>query len=633
MKPIFTTLFILFSISIFSQEIAYSSFLIPKELIENANSVVRNQEIEIEIVSRKEMIIKKKKVITVFNNKGINNIDAIEFYDKTTKVKDIEAIIYNSFGKELKKIKRKDFVDQSIADGFSIYRDDRKLFLDYTPTEFPFTIVYNSEIETSNTAFIPSWFPIDDYYESVEKSSIRIKFSSELGFKYKEKNFIENVILKQENANEISFITTNLVAEKYEELSPSFTNTNPSVMFGLDLFNLEGLDGSAKSWNEFGNWYYSNLLSDNNEVSIQTQNKIKELVQGIENPIEKARIIYKYVQDKTRYVSIQLGIGGWKPMMATDVDRLGYGDCKALTNYTRVLLKSVGIESYCTLIYGGKTIKNIEENFVSTQGNHMILAIPNNNNYTFLECTSQTSPFGFQGDFTDDRYALIVKPEGGEIVKTNNYNNEKSKQITKGNYSINEEGSINASLYRTSTGNQYDNYYFLERATAEEIDKYYKYYFNWINNLKIEKVNFKNNNEDIIFNEELDFRAINYVNISGNLFMFPLNAFTQNTYLPAKYRNRKSPFEIPKEYQENDEIEISLPSGFSIDSKPDNFELNNKFGTYKIEISIKNPTTIIYKRFLSIKKGEYENLEYENYTKFQEQINKYDNAKIVLIKK
>lgn len=633
MKPIFTTLFILFSISGFSQEIAYSSFLIPKEFVENANSVVRNQEIEIEIVSRKEMIIKKKKIITVFNNKGINNIDAIEFYDKTTKIKDIEAIIYNSFGNELKKIKRKDFVDQSIADGFSIYSDDRKLFLDYTPTEFPFTIVYNSEVSTSNTAFIPAWFPIDDYYESVEKSSIHIKYPSELGFKYKEKNFKEKAILKQENANEISFSASNLIAEKPEELSPSFTNTSPSVMFGLDLFNLEGLEGSAKSWNEFGKWRYSSLLSDNEEVSIQTQNKIKELVQGIENSFEKAQIIYKYVQDKTRYVSIQLGIGGWKPMMATDVDRLGYGDCKALTNYTRVLLKSVGIESYYTVIYGGETIENFEQDFVSMQGNHIILAIPNKDSYTFLECTSQTSPFGFQGDFTDDRYALIVKPEGGEIVKTNNYNDGKSKQITKGNYSINEEGTINASLYRTSTGIQYDNCYFLERATAEEIDKYYKTNFNWINNIKIEKSNFKNNKVEIIFNEELDFNAVNYANISGNLFMFPLSAFTQNTYLPAKYRNRKQPFEIPKEYQENDEIEISLPSGFSIDSKPDNFELNNKFGIYKIEISIKNLTTIIYKRFLSIKKGEYENLEYENYRKFQEQINKYDNAKIVLIKK
>jgi hypothetical protein len=54
-------------------------------------------------------------------------------------------------------------------------------------------------------------------------------------------------------------------------------------------------------------------------------------------PIMKAKLIYDYVQQKSRYVSIQVGIGGWKPMDASDVDRLGYGDCKGLTNYTKAL--------------------------------------------------------------------------------------------------------------------------------------------------------------------------------------------------------------------------------------------------------------------------------------------------------
>jgi hypothetical protein len=30
----------------------------------------------------------------------------------------------------------------------------------------------------------------------------------------------------------------------------------------------------------------------------------------------KAKLIYDYVQQKSRYVSIQVGIGGWKPMDA-----------------------------------------------------------------------------------------------------------------------------------------------------------------------------------------------------------------------------------------------------------------------------------------------------------------------------
>jgi transglutaminase-like putative cysteine protease len=69
----------------------------------------------------------------------------------------------------------------------------------------------------------------------------------------------------------------------------------------------------------------------------ETKAKMRALIGDEKNPIMKAKLIYDYVQQKSRYVSIQVGIGGWKPMDASDVDRLGYGDCKGLTNYTKAL--------------------------------------------------------------------------------------------------------------------------------------------------------------------------------------------------------------------------------------------------------------------------------------------------------
>ena len=163
------------------------------------------------------------------------------------------------------------------------------------------------------------------------------------------------------------------------------------------------------------------------------------------------------MQKKSRYVNIAVGIGGWKPMLASDVDRLGYGDCKALSNYTRALLEVVDVPSYNTILYGNRYKSDIQSDFVSMQGNHMILAIPHGNHYTWLECTSQDDPFGYQGTFTDDRNVLIIKPEGGEIVRTKIYEDVGNTQKDKGSYTIDENGHFSASVIISSEGSQYSS--------------------------------------------------------------------------------------------------------------------------------------------------------------------------------
>ena len=71
------------------------------------------------------------------------------------------------------------------------------------------------------------------------------------------------------------------------------------------------------------------------DVPLETAAYIKEITGNISDPKAKAQKIYEYMQHKTHYVSIQIGIGGYQPFTASEVDKDGYGDCKALCNYTR----------------------------------------------------------------------------------------------------------------------------------------------------------------------------------------------------------------------------------------------------------------------------------------------------------
>ena len=634
MKFIFVSVFVfLFSTVMVAQKINNDLFLFPENLRENANSIVINQSIDIEINSRKSFTIKKHKVVRVLNELGLKNVDAIEYYDSSTKIKMIDATMYNAFGKVIKSFKQKDFKDQSVADGFSVITENRMVFLDYTPTEYPFTLVYDSEVVDDNTAFIPAWIPIDDPYEGVLKSTIKISYPDDLGFKFKEQNFEGYSIVKKEEQGVILYTLENAPAIKYEDLTPSFPKIVPKVVFGLEKFSLKGVEGTATNWQDFGKWVYANLLSDTEEIKPETIEKIKLLIGDEKDPVKKAKTIYKYVQDKTRYVSVQLGIGGWKPMLAKDVDRLGYGDCKALSNYTRSLLKAFDVPTFYTIIYAGNSKNDIQNDFVSMQGNHAILALPNQDKLTFLECTSQTSPFGFEGDFTDDRYALIVKPDGGEIVKTTSYLEKDNNQKMNSSYTVSEDGRITCAIEIKSKGVAYDNSYHIEKEPAEKIKEHYKEVFGNLLNLTINNYSFENDKENILFTEKIQCSATNYSSVNNNTIIFPLNAFNQYSVVPQRYRTRNNPFEISRGFFDEDEIQISLPENYVIDAKPNNFVLKDKYGEYNAEIVVVSPTKIIYKRSFLLKKGYYDKSEYENFRKFIEQIAKADNSKIALIKK
>lgn len=622
---LFTTILFNFSSA---QEVSYVA-IYPDSLKENSNAIIKENLVEIEILSFNKMNIKKKRVVTVFNEIGLEHMNASEYFDNSTSIKNIEAKVYNAFGAELKKFKRKDFKENSISAG-SIITDNRILYLDYIPTQYPFTFVYESEITSSNTAFIPSWYPIEDFFVSIVNSKMIVKYSDNVKLKYKEFNEDDRVIKRIEN-NHLEFEINNCVAFKGEQLSPSVYKFMPYVLLALDEFEIEGVKGYAKDWSTFGKWMYSNLLSSTEEIPETTKQKIQSLVGQEKNPLEIAKIIYKFVQDRTRYVSIQLGIGGWKPMLAKDVDRLGYGDCKALTNYTRSLLKAFNVPSYYAVVYGDRTKRNIHQDFVSMQGNHVILGIPSDNEIHWLECTSQTQPFGFQGGFTDDRNVLIIGEDKVEIVKTKSFVNESNSQLTKAKIKFTENGSIYCEVNIKSKGIEFDEKYFLASETSDNKLKYYKNRFSQINNLKIVKNELLVDKTKIELEEILNLKAEDFIKKTGERIILPINILNQILFIPQKYKQRNNPFEIERGYEFVDEIEIEIPQGYKIEAMTEGYELNSKYGSYKSKLENLNGK-LFFKRNFLLKNGYYLKTEYNTYRDFREQIAKNENIKIVLIK-
>lgn len=610
----------------------FSYLTIPKDLTKQANAVIRKDSTSVEVTGVNKMRVYSEFTITVLNELGSKYAQAVEFYDKNTRVKNQEAYIYDGFGNQIEKFKRGDFEDISAISSGDLYTDNRYKYLEYTPTEYPYTLHYISEVETTETAFIQPWFPVPGRYIGVEQSIYNFKNLAGIPFRHKEVNFDGYDIEKQVSESGILYSFSNIQAIPDEELSPNLEYLVPGVRIALNRFSLVNVTGEADNWKDFGKWQHENLISGLDELPQSTRDEISKLVAGVPNEKEKVKLIYDYVQNKTRYISVQLGIGGWKPYPASDVDKLGYGDCKGLTNYTKALLASQGINAYYSVVHAGSSKKNIESDFAAMQGNHVILNVPLEGEEIWLECTSQTMPFNFLGDFTDDRDVLVVGEGGGEIKRTPAYLNEDNLQSSKGTFMVSEDGAFSGTVEIRSLGYQYDRAFVLEDMDNSERDKHFKSYWDSHKELNIREAVLNNDRDSIVFTQKVTMSSENYVSFVNEKFIFRPNAFNANNYIPKKYKNRRHPFILNRGYKDVDQYTFTVPEGYTPDFLPEPVELETKFGKYSASVVAGEGSEYHYYRELIIFDGIFPADEYESYRAFRRKIKKNDNTKVVFVK-
>ncbi|MDC6365823.1 MULTISPECIES: DUF3857 domain-containing protein [Flavobacteriaceae] len=627
----FTVLFFFLSLHFaFSQNYSYNT--IPEELLKNADAVVRLDQMNVLVSAQNLMVVSSKRVVTVMNEKGDKYVHAYAFYDKKNKINTLEAKIFDKQGKEIKKIKKKGFFDQSAVSGGTLYSDSRVMYMRYTPTEYPYTVEFVKEYSTPNTAFSPPWNFFDGYRVSVEKSEYSFTVKCGIPFRHKESNFESFPIEMQLSSTKVQYIGTHLLAFKNEPLSPSLSEFAPNVKIALDKFHLEGIDGAAKNWEEFGRWIYDKLIVGRDRLNPATVEEVGALVKDVSDPLEKIRKVYEYVQDNTRYISVQLGIGGWMPISADEVDRVKYGDCKGLTNYTMALLKSVGIPSYYTVLYAGRQRRDMDADFTSMQGNHAFLNIPMESGDIWLECTSQITPVNHLGTFTDNRNVLKITPDGGELVRTKKYSDQENYQQTKADFFVDVDGSAKGKIVILSKGTQYNQKFRMPSKSTLEQEEFYKNYWDYVNNLSIGEIQFKNDKRKIEFIEEIEVSVENYLSITDEKLLFSPNIANRNLAVPDRSRNRQRDLEISRGYLDEDEFIIHLPQDYQPEALIQPIHIETKFGSYDVVLEQLEPGILVYKRSLLVKSGRYPKEDYVSYRDFKRKVAKYDNSRIILTK-
>ncbi len=612
----------------------YNVANISPAILKQANAVIRNRDIKVKVMSPTEIYTYEKVAVTVMDDKGADAGRIEEYYDKLVTIEEIKATLYDRAGKEIKRAKRRDMQDIAVyGEGFVV--DTRYKSFDFHYANYPYTVEYEIERRVSSFFFILDWELQPDYNCAVEHVTLEMNYPAGQDIKYKLYHIAEQPQLKTVGEQTVFSITVaNLPATKRDAFAVRETYPLPAVVFSTNKLEMGGVAGTMQNWNGFGKFYYD-LNKERDVLPEERKATVHQLTDTCRSAREKVDVLYRYLQKYTRYVSIQLGIGGWQTLDAAFVSKTGYGDCKALSNYMMALLKEAGIPAYQALVYAGRSnAVQMDPDLASNVFNHVILCVPIQKDTVWLECTSGELPAGYLSDFTHDRHVLLITPSGGTVVRTPHYSFADNKVVRKVQLKMKESGELTGGAAIMQCGSfGYKADIILRTGTSRDKEKLLNGIFN-LPAYKVEKheYNIQSVRKLPTVNETLHINGTSVVTNSGKRIFFDpvITDINIATLIPDE--NRVKPFSIREGYEIVDTTVITLEGKYEAEHLPKTITVKHPFGEYEYTPSFENGNTLtVIRRYRQID-GVYQPELYSQFVKFANNAGRV-TEKVVLVKK
>lgn len=629
--PLFLVIAICISAGVQAADPKYPVSKIPENLKTGANVVKRIENIEFTIVNTGSTIYKYHYALTILNRFGDKHAGFKTFYDKLSKIVSIDANLYDANGNLIKKLKTKDITDLSAVSDNNLMDDSRVKLHNFNYNSYPYTVEYIVEERFNNTFHFPGWAPQPDENYSVEESSYTIICPENYTVRYREFNYPGEAVKKAENGkSKIRWQVGLLAPFKEMFANSSLRDLTTVIYFAPTSFEIEGYKGNMQSWNDFAK-FQSSLNVGRDVLPTNISDKVREICAGVSSDEEKVKLLYEYFQKNTRYISIQLGLGGWQPFDAGYVAKKGYGDCKALTNYMQSLLKEAGIRSLYSIVNAGAKT-TIMEDFPSLQFNHVILCVPLEKDSIWLECTSQSLPAGYMSAFTGNTKALMSTESGGQLIATPRYGLNENKELRYINARLKEEGELEMQIRTSYSCLKQDQIwmkteYLPKDQIRKELEKQYDLGTYHIIDFKYTK----QPGRLPVMKEEIELVANSYAVMSGKRLFINPNILNRSNKNPAETEGRKADFIFNTAFHDEDSVEIEIPSGYTVESLPKDIALKSAYGNYSVSYRFEG-NRISYKRMFEQFDGRFKAPEQKEIVAFFNAVFKQDRASVVLIK-
>jgi hypothetical protein len=571
---------------------------------------------------------------------------ATEGYETDTgKVREMRAWLIRAGGNSVKRYDKDDVMDQAAALN-DVYNESRIKKIDATgDADAGAVFGYQTVVERRSFFNQMNWY----FQERVPVISSRFNLTVPANWRAASVTFNHEKIEPTVTGSTYTWELRSLAPIEPEPNSPRITTLAPRIAVSYApsaSAASSGINRTFESWADVSRWY-TQLSDPQVTLDDPIAAKARELTATSKTELERIRAISRYVQ-KLQYISIQIGMGRFRPHSATEVFAKAYGDCKDKANLMRAMLKAVKIESYPVLIYSGDASYVRQEWVSPSQFNHCIIAIrvsdetqvptivqhPSLGRLLIFDATDSQTPLGDLPDDEQGSFALVAAGGDGALLRmptTPPESNQLERQVEA---VLSPDGSLAGSIQERSTGQSAAG----ERRAFNYLSRpqYVKLIEEWItrgaSGAKVSKVEPVDDGADGRFALDVSFSAASYAQLmQDRLLVFKPAIVSRRESLVLTEAIRKHPVVLEASaYTET--ARIKLPEGFDVDEVPDALKLETPFGNYNASYDVKDGQ-LIFTRRLILRASTIPADQYASVRSFFERIRAVEQSPVVLAKK
>jgi len=520
-------------------------------------------------------------------------------FDAETKITFLKAWAIPAQGKDF-EVKEKDAVERALYD--DLYSDNKEKVLEIPGADPGNVIGYEFEQRRRPTVLQDVWF----FEDLLPVRQARFTLLLPPGWEYQS---VWMNHAKQEPAaageNAWRWELQDLQAVEEQDSMPPWRAV--AGWMAVSYFP-KGGDRSGKAvgtWDDVGRWF-SSLASGRRQITPAIQAKVRELTAAGPTVLEKMRALSSYVQRDIRYVSIQIGIGGYQPHMASDIFTNRYGDCKDKATLLSTMLKEIGVDSYYVLIHTDRGMVQPEFPTPLTF-NHAILAIvlppgtPLQNLYgvtdhpklgklLFFDPTDDMTPLGYVPWTLQANAGLLVTAAGGELTKLPLQAPATNRLLRTGKLELSAAGRLSGEVQEVREGasaiSRRAAFISSEKGDRKKmVEEFLAGYLTGFLLTSAEVENLDKFDQNLILRYR--FVADRYAKTAGNMLLLRPRVVGQKSSAIMEGEERKYPVEFRNATLESDQFEITLPAGYKVEELPPPVELDYGFAEYRSKMEMK----------------------------------------------